>query len=1227
MADLGHGKDIKFVKDAVVGTGEFITYETHPNFTIDTQVVDKKYVDDQVSPENIWDETGNFIVPKNSPRSVLLEETGAYILADYVTDVSQLAFSSLTSTSFVWQSWTSTKDGYLGGIYFGGAVSGQINNISIYEGNGTGGTLVHSEAGYAFVGSVYTPSIPIKLSGTQQYTIARTYISGGGAGTINWSFSTANPYAGGQSSLNVAWDMIFEVYLYEGYTELDAAGIKSNTNIVIDANNDAADTTIDLTNTNASYKTDVSINGTGAIDEISTDGTFASATNRQISSALAVKTYVDNAGGGGITSAFTARLLAIDTNVTGDGTTYTITNWDQVYKDVGGDFNATTGKFTCPVDGWYAFHFTPVVAGILAAHNDVDIVMWSSDTVRGVNSERAVLVGDAGNIADIGSGGLLGSMGTFIEYFNVGSTVEARVRVTGSTKVVDVYPTTTFSGSLLVGSSGGSSPLQQLKSYYVSKAGSDTNSGKSAEDPFLTIGAANTAISGQSPSISNPFIVYIIDGIYTEDFTEQPYTHYFGPGVELNGEVVGTDGATLTIKKWAGKTSGGTNLFTKTAGVGDTQVRVIECINCNSYDGFLVTIGGVNIEVDRIIYGNADFISSGSATSFITVLCDHVAGSAVGNNSFANLTASNNLKVDVIANHIADPGTSGAFLSTVGAGVGVDINIRANRLITTRQAFNVGNLSTISANILSFGESVPSVVTGTGVLNLSIQSDITYSNKMRLQNTAGIDFKGTLESTDDIVIDAINSSQNSIVNITNSDATYDAILQVNGVAINPTGYLNQDQVYFVNKAGSNTNGGKSEEDPFLTIGKAILAINALTGGDIPSFNKPYEIKLIGGGEYIEDFTLPRFCAICGRGATLGGNATLTQDTHIAVKAWNNPTTGVQINAQLAGGGQPDGASIYIDDYLIAGINGAFKNNNTAGNGTLRINCGGKIFFFGGAGIIPNGAYGDYEIMAQEVLGDNINAMFNLVPSGGNTLNLYADINYVNNTDNNAGNFTIFGQGTVFAEFRCNRMYNQGGRTYNVQSGPVLDIICNDFKEAVASSISAADVNLQVTRADDDRLTLRNDTSGILIKSAGGNITTFEGPSTFPTSGTKIGVSEFRSHSQSFVNLSTTPVGLSFTFTMGATYLITIEGINTNTNTFWISADYNVNVPELVMSVFNANNGAVIQSPPGSFGITIQGLAGLLYILTINSVTGAATLEASTASTGTTGLKILALSNG
>lgn len=81
-----------------------------------------------------------------------------------------------------------------------------------------------------------------------------------------------------------------------------------------------------------------------------------------------------------------AYVTSDGSNVTGDGTAYTVTGWTEEY-DLGADFNASTGVFTAPVNGIYRISGCLTVDGLTSAETrgrvDLDIDdgrdFWLSD--------------------------------------------------------------------------------------------------------------------------------------------------------------------------------------------------------------------------------------------------------------------------------------------------------------------------------------------------------------------------------------------------------------------------------------------------------------------------------------------------------------------------------------------------------------------------------------------------------------------------------------------------------------------------------------------------------------------------------------------------------------------------------------------------------------------------------------------------------------------------------
>ncbi len=100
-----------------------------------------------------------------------------------------------------------------------------------------------------------------------------------------------------------------------------------------------------------------------AINSISTYGQAVGATKQFV--------IVDSAGNFGSTNALTSSYFIADisadiTNVTGNGTNYVVV-YDRTYKNVGSNFNTTTGLYTAPVTGLYQFSSTITFSNLGAA--------------------------------------------------------------------------------------------------------------------------------------------------------------------------------------------------------------------------------------------------------------------------------------------------------------------------------------------------------------------------------------------------------------------------------------------------------------------------------------------------------------------------------------------------------------------------------------------------------------------------------------------------------------------------------------------------------------------------------------------------------------------------------------------------------------------------------------------------------------------------------------------
>ena len=124
-------------------------------------------------------------------------------------------------------------------------------------------------------------------------------------------------------------------------------------------------------------------------------------------------------------------------NVTGDGTTYTVL-WPTEVYDMAGSF--TSNVFTAPKSGKYLLSANVSMEGILAAHNHIELRIVTSNRTYEKHNHISAAIPDYGmNVVTIAD-------------MEAGDTAYVAIFVDGSTKVVDITADATnnfFSGCLI----------------------------------------------------------------------------------------------------------------------------------------------------------------------------------------------------------------------------------------------------------------------------------------------------------------------------------------------------------------------------------------------------------------------------------------------------------------------------------------------------------------------------------------------------------------------------------------------------------------------------------------------------------------------------------------------------------------------------------------------------------------------------------------------------------
>lgn len=178
------------------------------------------------------------------------------------------------------------------------------------------------------------------------------------------------------------------------------------------------------------------INGTGEF-RIGVDDTDDSFRISQ-GSALGTNDTFIMTGAGELTMplqpAFLAHVTTADSNVTGDGTIFTLGSGNALTAifDQGGDFN-TNGTFTAPVTGRYFLHASFFMSGVTAGFTDSNMKITTS------NGTYYSVFSHAGNCA-ASNDQLIYSGATFCD-MDASDTATALVTVAGGAKTIDIRNT------------------------------------------------------------------------------------------------------------------------------------------------------------------------------------------------------------------------------------------------------------------------------------------------------------------------------------------------------------------------------------------------------------------------------------------------------------------------------------------------------------------------------------------------------------------------------------------------------------------------------------------------------------------------------------------------------------------------------------------------------------------------------------------------------------------
>ena len=299
-------------------------------------------------------------------------------------------------------------------------------------------------------------------------------------------------------------------------------------------------------------------------------------------------------------------------------------------------------------------------------------------------------------------------------------------RVTAGLKVFvqegDTYAKKTFvlvtTGIIILGTTSLSfeitNPLPVIQTWqvYVSKAGSDANSGFNINLPKLTLGSAITAASSLSPSSANHVEIRIEGGGTWTEYPALPaYVSINGPEAKLTGwftsigadcriklhSVIGTTVSVFPIST-TGERWIEVDYIQSSTGAGLYINHVTAVVNVDI--GYIAStgVGSPVVVLDGTVYGNIGQIYVGGATSAIAV------GSAASAN--ARLFVGRILGV---------AGSTGVLYGSAGT---MDISVL---YLGTPTSYSVGNIAGVLNMFVNEVTGSPGTVTGTANVVVAAQ--------------------------------------------------------------------------------------------------------------------------------------------------------------------------------------------------------------------------------------------------------------------------------------------------------------------------------------------------------------------------------------------------------------------------------------------------------------------------------------------------------------------------
>lgn len=305
-----------------------------------------------------------------------------------------------------------------------------------------------------------------------------------------------------------------------------------------------------------------------------------------------------------------------------------------------------------------------------------------------------------------------------------------------------------------------------------------------------------------------------------------------------------------------------------------------------------------------------------------------------------------------------------------------------------------------------------------------------------------------------------------------------------------SGHLNQDQIYYVADAGNDSNGGRSVEDPFLTLTAAVAAVNAQT----PSSSNQFEIRGIGAILRTEDITVPVYTHINAPTMEYSGSAIMSDNSGFTCKKVF-PGSPRNSFVKSAGTGKAE-VNILESAYIVSSTNLIVCTSGTLSvtakridllDGNLIYNSSGKVYLNvlgeitrnGNGNVVSSTTGGEHHVTYKSLYSTGVAGWIFNYPSGGGKLFL------------NCGYTVIANTATVFiytfavdVRVRMDSLILAGAnsRFYDINNASVLMVSGNSYKETLASVNNSSTVFLDILDETNTGASIRyNDTSDQIIQ--------------------------------------------------------------------------------------------------------------------------------------------------